>query len=87
MRICGGFFGGRRLAVPKTGDIRPTQECVREALFSMLMNCIDDLKFLDLFACSGAVGLEALSRGAAAVTVVEKNPIHAAAITKNAGVI
>ncbi len=87
MRICGGFFGGRRLAVPKTGDIRPTQECVREALFSMLMNCIDDLKFLDLFAGSGAVGLEALSRGAAAVTFVEKNPIHAAAITKNAGVI
>ena len=83
MRIAGGEFGGRTLAVPKTGDIRPTQDRVREALFSMLMSEIPGCSFLDLFAGSGGVGLEALSRGAARATFVERDPRHAGILRKN----
>ena len=83
MRIAGGEFGGRTLVVPKTGDIRPTQDRVREALFSMLMTEIPGCTFLDLFAGSGGVGLEALSRGAARATFVERDPRHANILRKN----
>ena len=70
MRISGGEFRGRVLSVPKGLDVRPTQDRVREALFSMLQNDIYGARFLDLFAGSGSVGLEALSRGAAEVAFV-----------------
>ena len=83
MRITSGIFGGRNLAVPKTGDIRPTQDRVRQALFSMLMNEVPSCSFLDIFAGSGAVGLEAYSRGASSVTFVEQNPRHIAVIKQN----
>ncbi|MBE6383311.1 MAG: 16S rRNA (guanine(966)-N(2))-methyltransferase RsmD [Lentisphaerae bacterium] len=83
MRIAGGEFGGRTLLVPKTGDIRPTQDRVREALFSMLMTEVPGCSFLDLFAGSGGVGLEALSRGAARATFVERDPRHAGILRKN----
>ena len=71
MRITGGEFGGRTLLVPKTDAIRPTQDRVRESLFSILQPEIGGSVFLDLFAGSGSVGLEALSRGAAHTTFVE----------------
>ena len=72
MRITGGECRGRRLRVPKAG-VRPTQDQVREALFSMLVDITPGSHFLDLFAGSGGVGCDALSRGAAKVCWVEKH--------------
>ena len=72
VRITGGDFRGRVLRIPKSGDIRPTQDRVREALFNILAPEIAGAAFLDLFAGSGAVGIEALSRGAASATFVER---------------
>jgi len=83
MRITGGEFGGRNLKVPKSDAIRPTQDRVREALFNILQCDIADADFLDLFAGSGAVGLEALSRGAASATFVEANRKHVAVLREN----
>ena len=83
MRIAGGEFRGRVLHAPKGLDVRPTQDRVREALFSMLQNEIGGARFLDLFAGSGSVGLEALSRGAAMATFVEQSPHSLSSITKN----
>ena len=83
MRITGGKFGGRNLKVPKSEAIRPTQDRVREALFSMLQAEVPGSRFLDLFAGSGAVGLEALSRGAASVTLVESSRRHLATLKEN----
>ena len=83
MRITGGEFGGRNLKVPKSDAIRPTQDRVREALFNILQNEVADCDFLDLFAGSGAVGLEALSRGAAKATFVEANRRHLAVLREN----
>ena len=83
MRITGGEFGGRNLLVPKSDAIRPTQDRVREALFSILQTEIPDCDFLDLFAGSGAVGLEALSRGAKSATFVEQNRRHVAVLRAN----
>jgi 16S rRNA G966 N2-methylase RsmD len=70
MRITSGIWGGRQVCVPK-GPVRPTQDRVREALFSILQSRIGGASFLDLYAGSGAVGLDALSRGAARVCWVE----------------
>lgn len=83
MRITSGIYGGRVVAVPKTGDVRPTQDRVRQALFSMLMNEVPGCRFLDIFAGTGAVGLEAFSRGAAGAAFIEQNPRHLAIIKKN----
>ncbi|MBC7460883.1 MAG: 16S rRNA (guanine(966)-N(2))-methyltransferase RsmD [Thermoleophilia bacterium] len=70
MRIVAGEFRGRRLAAVRGADVRPTSDRVREAVFSILGN-IDGNVVLDLFAGTGAMGLEALSRGATAATFVE----------------
>ncbi len=83
MRIAGGLFRGRLLKTPKSDALRPTEERVREALFSILQNSLQGADFLDLFAGSGAVGLEAVSRGARSATFVEKSPLHAKAIREN----
>jgi 16S rRNA (guanine966-N2)-methyltransferase len=83
MRITGGEFCGRNLAVPSTGDVRPTQDRVREALFSMLQTEIPGAEFLDLFAGTGSVGLEALSRGAASATFVERDARHLKTLSAN----
>ncbi len=83
MRITGGKFGGRNLKVPKSDAIRPTQDRVREALFNILAPEIAGSDFLDLFAGCGAVGLEALSRGARAATFVEQNRRHLAVLNEN----
>ena len=74
-RIIGGEAGGRRLRTPPGDATRPTSDRVREALFSALearLGSLHGVRFLDLYAGSGAVGLEAASRGAAAVTLVDK---------------
>ena len=83
MRITGGEFGGRNLKVPKSDAIRPTQDRVREALFNIIQFEVAGSDFLDLFAGSGAVGLEALSRGAARVTFVERDRRHLAVLKEN----
>lgn len=75
---------GRRLRVPPGDKVRPTQDRVREALFSMLMAEVPECDFVDLYAGSGSVGLEALSRGARRVTWVEKDPRNVALIRRNA---
>jgi 16S rRNA (guanine966-N2)-methyltransferase len=80
LRIIGGRHRGRRLQFPAGVEIRPTPDRVRETLFNWLQPRIDGARVLDLFAGSGALGLEALSRGAAHVTFVEKDRRAAAAI-------
>jgi len=81
MRITTGQYKGRQLIMPK--GIRPTQDKVRKAIFDILGD-VKDLSFLDLFAGSGAVGLEAASRGARELTLVEYSPGCLRAIKKNA---
>jgi len=71
MRVIAGTWGGRRLQAPPGSATRPTSDRVREALFSVLGGRIDGARVLDLFAGSGALGLEALSRGAAEATFVD----------------
>jgi 16S rRNA (guanine966-N2)-methyltransferase len=70
MRIVAGRFGGRRLTAPRGDATRPTSDRAREALFSVL-GPLDGLVVLDLFAGSGALGIEALSRGARHATFVD----------------
>lgn len=74
---------GRRLKVPGAGPVRPTQDAVREALFSILAQRVPNCVFLDLFAGSGSVGLEAWSRGAKAVTWVESHRSVARILSEN----
>ena len=74
---------GRKLKAPAGGAVRPTQERVREAIFSMLMGVVPGASFLDLYAGSGSVGLEALSRGAGRVTWVEKDARNVAVLKGN----
>lgn len=83
MRITGGEFGGINLKVPKSDAIRPTQDRVREAVFSMLQSEIPGCDFLDLFAGTGSAGLEALSRGATSATFVERDARHIACLNEN----
>jgi 16S rRNA (guanine966-N2)-methyltransferase len=83
MRIVGGEFGGRRLVMPKDARVRPTADRVREAWMSILGEELADARVLDLFAGSGALGLEALSRGAASVTFVELNSPSLRALDQN----
>lgn len=80
LRIVGGRHRGRRLRFPAGVEIRPTPDRVRETLFNWLQPRIADARVLDLFAGSGALGLEALSRGAAHVTFVERDRRAANAI-------
>lgn len=82
MRIIAGSFGGRPLVAPRGRETRPTADRVREALFSILGD-VAELDVLDLFAGSGAFGLEALSRGAASATFVEAARPALAALRAN----
>ena len=84
LRIIAGEFKGRRLKTPTTNKVRPTSDRVREAWFSILQQSIPDARVLDLFAGSGALGFEALSRGAVAVDFVENHKMSLAAIRANA---
>jgi 16S rRNA (guanine966-N2)-methyltransferase len=86
-RIIGGQAGGRRISVPRGVNTRPTSDRVREALFSAIESwcgSLSGLRFLDLYAGSGAVGLEAWSRGAGVVTLVEQDRRTAGMIATNA---
>lgn len=74
LRIIGGEWRGRKLSFPAADDLRPTPDRVRETLFNWLQGIIEGARCLDLFAGSGALGLEALSRGASEVVFVEQNP-------------
>lgn len=84
-RIISGLAGSLRLEVPKAGT-RPTSDRVREAIFSALESwgMVEDARVLDLYGGSGALGLEAASRGAREVTVVEKHPQAAQVASRNA---
>lgn len=86
-RIIGGTAGGRRIATPRGDATRPTSDRVREALFSAVESwcgSLEGLRFLDLYAGSGAIGLEAWSRGAGVVTLVEHDRRTAALVRGNA---
>src|SRR2546428_13553340 len=78
IRIIAGEFGGRRLKTPASDKVRPTGDRVREAWFSILQRPLRGARVLDLFAGSGALGLEALSRGAVSADFVE---IHRLAVS------
>jgi 16S rRNA (guanine(966)-N(2))-methyltransferase RsmD len=83
MRVIAGRYGGRRLVAPPGATTRPTSDRVREALFSILGPRVEEAAVLDLFAGSGALGLEALSRGAADVTFVDSAPAALRALRAN----
>jgi 16S rRNA (guanine966-N2)-methyltransferase len=82
MRVIAGSAGGIRLAVPKRG-VRPTMDRVKAAIFSSLGDAVIGARVLDLFAGTGALGIEALSRGAASAVFVEDDRQSAEAIEKN----
>jgi len=83
LRVTGGAFGGRRLGVPGGLGVRPTADRVREALFSILGSRVRGTRVLDLFAGSGALGLEALSRGAEHATFVDSDPRSVLVVREN----
>jgi 16S rRNA (guanine966-N2)-methyltransferase len=85
MRVVAGVAGGRRLTAPAGRQVRPTSERVREALFNALgsLGAIDGATVLDLFAGTGALGIEALSRGAASAVFVDADARAVAAIKEN----
>jgi len=82
MRIIAGKYRGKKLVSPKTGEVRPTADRAKEALFSILSSKLgndwENRVFLDVFAGSGAIGLEALSRGVQKVGFIDINPNNAA---------
>lgn len=86
-RIIAGEFGGRRLVLPADPRVRPTADRVREAWMSILAGQLPGARVLDLFAGSGALGLEALSRGAASCTFVDLSPAAVTAIHANAATL
>lgn len=87
MRITGGNAARRILKVPKGLDVRPTPDLVKQAIFNSLGERVVGAKVLELFAGSGALSLECLSRGAASALCIEKSAKHAGFIQRNAGAI
>ena len=85
MRVIGGDYRGRRLSAPVGPNVRPTSDRVREAIFDILYSRggVEGLQVVDLFAGTGAMGIEALSRGAASVTFVERDPRSVESIRAN----
>ena len=86
MRVVAGDYRGRTLAAPRGRSTRPTSDRVREALFAII-GPVEGLDVLDLFAGSGALGIEALSRGAASATFVERSAPALATIRANATMV
>jgi 16S rRNA (guanine966-N2)-methyltransferase len=84
LRVIAGEFRGRRLIAPQGRGVRPTSERVREAVFSILGARVNGARVLDLFAGTGALGFEALSRGARETVMVESAPESIRAIKENA---
>lgn len=92
MKITAGLWRGRALRAPAGPDIRPTSARVRESVFNILIHgCagarIEGAAVLDVFAGAGAMGLEALSRGAARAVFIDKNPAALGAVRRNAGAL
>jgi 16S rRNA (guanine966-N2)-methyltransferase len=85
MRVIGGESRGRRLSAPVGDHVRPTSDRVREAIFNILFSLggVEGLRVADLFAGTGALGIEALSRGAASVTFVDRDPRSVTAVRAN----
>ena len=83
MRVIAGSHRGRRLSGPDGTALRPTSDKVRQAIFSILGTQVPGGRFLDLYAGTGAVGIEALSRGASTVTFVESDPKAVQLLQKN----
>ena len=83
MRVIAGSHRGRRLSGPEGTALRPTSDKVRQALFSILGAQVSGGRFLDLYAGTGAVGIEALSRGAATATFVDSDPKAVRLLQKN----
>src|SRR5271163_1351992 len=83
LRIIAGSLRGRRLDCVVHEDLRPTPQMVREALFSILGNAIPNRPFFDVFAGTGAIGLEAISRGASEAVFLERDKRLAADITRH----
>ena len=83
MKVIGGCLKGRNLSFKKTGVLRPTKNVAREALFDIAGNRLDDKRVLDLFAGTGALGIESISRGASLAVFVEMSPELMALIKKN----
>ena len=83
MRITGGHAGGRILKVPKGLDVRPTPDLVKQAIFNSLGARVVGARVLELFAGSGALSLESLSRGAVSALCIEKSARHAEFIRRN----
>ena len=83
MRIVSGSWAGRRIEAPSGRETRPTSDRVREAWMSAIAEELRDARVLDLYAGSGALGLEALSRGAREVTFIERAPAAARVIERN----
>lgn len=83
VRLIGGLWRSRRLSFPAREGLRPTPDRVRETVFNWLQPTLPGARCLDLFAGSGALGLEALSRGAASVVLVEKDPLAHAALLQS----
>ena len=86
MRVIAGEFKGRRLKTPSWEGVRPTSDKLRETLFNIVAARIDGARFADVYSGTGAVGIEALSRGASHVTFVEKDRRAAALIAANLAV-
>jgi 16S rRNA (guanine966-N2)-methyltransferase len=83
MRIIAGSLKGRRLLTPAWDGLRPTSDKLRETLFNIVAQRVEGARVLDLYAGTGAIGLEALSRGAAHVTFVERDPRAVKLIERN----
>lgn len=83
MRVIAGKYGSRKLAAPPGMTTRPTSDRLRETLFNVVAPAVPDSVWLDLFAGSGAIGIEALSRGARSVSFVESSSAAAGTIRKN----
>ncbi len=82
LRITAGSLRGRRVLLPKSGDLRPTSERARQAYFNMIGSRISGARFLDLFAGSGIFSFEAISRGAASSVAIEIAPAAVASIER-----
>jgi 16S rRNA (guanine966-N2)-methyltransferase len=83
MRVIGGLAKGRRIQAPRGRETRPTSDYLREVLFDVLAHQVEGRTFLDLYAGTGAVGIEALSRGAARAVFVEYDRLALAMLRRN----
>ena len=83
VRVVGGAFGGRRLDCPEGLSVRPMTARIKNAVFNILYGRVEGARVLDLYAGSGGLGVEALSRGAGAAVFVERDPVHAKFLRQN----